>query len=68
MRKNNKKGGIYSFPCAYATSFMKLYEVFPKFKKENYRKDLEKNQDFGGSKSVWNNKSVSYFTLFLDLD
>jgi hypothetical protein len=27
-------------------------EVFPKFKKENYRKDLEKNQDFGGSKYV----------------
>ena len=46
---------------------MYLYEVFLKYNKENYKKDLEKNQDFGGSKHVWNNKSISYFTLYLDL-
>ena len=27
---------------------MYLYEVFLKYNKENYKKDLEKNQEFGG--------------------
>jgi hypothetical protein len=43
---------IYSFLCVYATSLMYFYEVFLKYNKENYKKDLEKNQDFGGSKYV----------------
>ena len=47
---------------------MYLYEVFIKYNKENYKKDLEKNQDFEGSKYVWNNKSVSCFSLYLDLN
>ena len=45
---------------------MYLYENFLKYKKEKYKKDLEKNQDFGESIYVWINKSISYFTLYFD--